>query len=376
MMMMMMMVRIYLLLLLAGVGHPPTVFAGAWIGSSYSKRIVNDARTPSQQQQQQYPPNSRFSVTATLDRNVIMAWPMRATSSSSSDDDDDAATEVPPSSQPNRARSSSSSSNTRRKRVVTPLLQQQQEWATSVGIRISPNFIMEYIPTSGWGWWVRKDNSRGTQLETGGQVVITVPSSIALTVDYSASSGSSSGQSNSATLVLPWYVTMAIRLCQLDMDEQQQNAGSSTTINYGPWIQSLPRQFDTPFHWTESSLSSLQYPSLQNSVERQRNTWQQYYQQYIQEADVNHSKKNRPIAYDQFVWGCECARSRAFAGSYAGPAFNPNIYAFTLLLVTMYVGTGLGTLEQAANGAGVVLAASILKGTKRYTTRLSFVFTF
>jgi hypothetical protein len=247
---------------------------------------------------------------------------------------------------------------------VTPLLQ-QQEWATSVGIRISPNFIMEYAPTSGWGWWVRKDNSRGTKLETGGQVVITVPSSIALTVDYSASS--SSGQSNSATLVLPWYVTMAIRLCQLDMDEKQPNAESTTTINYGPWIQSLPRQFDTPLHWTESSLSSLQYPSLQKSVERQRNTWQQYYQQYIQDADENHNKKNRPIAYDHFVWGCECARSRAFAGSYTGPAFNPNIYAFTLLLVTVYVGTGLGTLEQAANGAGVVLAASILKGTKRYT---------
>jgi hypothetical protein len=49
------------------------------------------------------------------------------------------------------------------------------------------------------------------------------------------------------------------------------------------------------------------------------------------------------------VWASEC---------------DARIYAFTLLLVTAYVGLGLGTLEQAANGAGLVLAASILKGTK------------
>lgn len=65
--------------------------------------------------------------------------------------------------------------------------------------------------------------------------------------------------------------------------------------------------------------------------------------------------------WDEFVWGCECARSRAFSGTYTGDAFNPKIYLFTLLLVTVYVGLNLGTLEQAANGAGVVISVSILK---------------
>ena len=53
--------------------------------------------------------------------------------------------------------------------------------------------------------------------------------------------------------------------------------------------------------------------------------------------------------------------ARAFSGTYAGAAFNPASYAFTLLLITLYVGAGLGTIEQASNGAGVVLCANVLK---------------
>jgi hypothetical protein len=37
------------------------------------------------------------------------------------------------------------------------------------------------------------------------------------------------------------------------------------------------------------------------------------------------------------------------------------VYAFTLLLVTGYVGLNLGTLEQAANGAALVFCASVLR---------------
>jgi hypothetical protein len=66
------------------------------------------------------------------------------------------------------------------------------------------------------------------------------------------------------------------------------------------------------------------------------------------------------LKWEEFCWGCETARSRAFSGSSAG-RFNPGIYAFTLLLVTAYVALGLGTVEQAANGAGVVFSATILK---------------
>lgn len=67
------------------------------------------------------------------------------------------------------------------------------------------------------------------------------------------------------------------------------------------------------------------------------------------------------MTWEDFVWGCECARSRAFSGGYTGAPFNPLIYAFTLLLVTGYVGLNLGTLEQAANGAALVFCASVIR---------------
>jgi hypothetical protein len=59
------------------------------------------------------------------------------------------------------------------------------------------------------------------------------------------------------------------------------------------------------------------------------------------------------------------ARSRAFSGTSSAfgvkSKFDPKLYVFTLLLVAAYVGLGLGTVEQAANGAAVVLCAAILK---------------
>jgi hypothetical protein len=119
----------------------------------------------------------------------------------------------------------------------------------------------------------------------------------------------------------------------------------------------LPRQFDTPLHWSTTDMGLLQYPHLVRTVAQQRFQWRRYYE----------SLMIPDMTWENFVWASECARSRAFAGTFAGNAFNPRIYAFTLLLVTAYVGLGLGTLEQAANGAGLILAASILKGMETYT---------
>lgn len=67
------------------------------------------------------------------------------------------------------------------------------------------------------------------------------------------------------------------------------------------------------------------------------------------------------MTWEQFLLGCEIARSRAFSGGYTGSPINPLIYAFTLVLVAIYAGLGLGTLEQAANGAALVFCASVLR---------------
>lgn len=56
-----------------------------------------------------------------------------------------------------------------------------------------------------------------------------------------------------------------------------------------------------------------------------------------------------------------CINSRAFSGAYSGSAFNPIPYATSVALVALYLGLGLGTIEQAANGAALVVCGSILK---------------
>lgn len=152
---------------------------------------------------------------------------------------------------------------------------------------------------------------------------------------------------------------MAVYLYKLDQVDASKNQKGG--VNYRPWLDSLPRKFDTPLHWqTKTALEDLQYDYMASAVERQREQWKRHYDNLKLPA-------NSKMSFDDFVWGCECARSRAFSGTYTGGAFNPATYAFTLLLVTAYVGLGLGTLEQAANGAGVVFAASILKGTLSMT---------
>ena len=72
-------------------------------------------------------------------------------------------------------------------------------------------------------------------------------------------------------------------------------------------------------------------------------------------------KTSTSWTYEDFLWGCDVAKSRAFSGTYGGSAFNPFPYALTLVLIVLYVGLGFGTIEQASNGAGLVFSASILR---------------
>lgn len=151
---------------------------------------------------------------------------------------------------------------------------------------------------------------------------------------------------------LPWFGQFAVYLYKLD----QLSSTKNDKLDMKPWLESLPREFDTPIHWSESQQSELQYKFLTGSIERQKQQWQQFYNKI---TSGNPSIGN--MKWKDFLWGAECARSRAFSGAYTGSAFNPFSYAFTLLLVLVYVGLDFGTLEQAANGAGLVFCAQILK---------------
>lgn len=154
---------------------------------------------------------------------------------------------------------------------------------------------------------------------------------------------------------LPWYAQFAVYLFKLDQLNSVKN-DDDKKLNMKPWLDSLPRVFDTPIHWSDSQRSEMQYNFLYYSVERQQQQWEQCYKTIL-----TGNPGISGMSWEDFLWGCEVARSRAFSGAYTGSAFNPFSYAFTLLLVLVYVGLNLGTLEQAANGAGLVFCAQVLK---------------
>lgn len=197
-----------------------------------------------------------------------------------------------------------------------------------------------------------------TQEVPSNSVVVTVPSSVALSVE-SPGDGPDDGSwekklldDRRALREAPWFAQFAVYLFSLD---KVSSIKRNTDMRF--WLDSLPRSFDTPIHWTSASLNQLQYSHIPDAVTRQEVEWKRLYDNLVAAG----TPALRQMTFDDFVWGCECARSRAFSGGYTGSAFNPLTYVFTLLLVTAYVGLNLGTLEQAANGAVLVVCASILK---------------
>jgi len=191
-----------------------------------------------------------------------------------------------------------------------------------------------------------------------------VPSDLSLSVTSTRDDLSSqmgllfpSEESKSAYFDASWFVKLSLQLNALD-----KNLLGERNALLRTWINSLPRKFDTPFHWSRDKLLQLQYPFLIASVERQRNSWRKMYDDiYSLLSESNSPLSSQNLSYDDFVWGCECARSRAFSASFTGNAFNFQQYAFTFVLIIAYLGLNLGTIEQAANGAALVICFTILK---------------
>ena len=155
----------------------------------------------------------------------------------------------------------------------------------------------------------------------------------------------------------PWWAALSIQLNYYDKINPI-NARAGNNVSMKPWMESLPRVYDTPIHWSESTLQEeLQYRPMVEAVALQKRVWKEQYDTLAKASSDFASK----ISYDDFVWGCETARSRAFSGAYSGSAFNPIPYATVTALVAIYIGLGLGTVEQAANGAALVVCGSILK---------------
>eukprot|EP00535_Pseudo-nitzschia_heimii_P003568 CAMPEP_0197187602 /NCGR_PEP_ID=MMETSP1423-20130617/16168_1 /TAXON_ID=476441 /ORGANISM="Pseudo-nitzschia heimii, Strain UNC1101" /LENGTH=566 /DNA_ID=CAMNT_0042639229 /DNA_START=74 /DNA_END=1774 /DNA_ORIENTATION=+ len=194
-----------------------------------------------------------------------------------------------------------------------------------------------------------------------GEVIATVPASLALSVELPNGGPDDTSvmknfiENRSAFRSLPWYAQFSLYLYKLDKISSRKGIEE---IDLQPWLDSLPREFGTPIHWAQQEREEwLQYQHIVESVERQEKSWNDIYKKLLDSS----SAIIKEMTWDDFLWGCECARSRAFSGGYTGTPFNPFVYVFTLVLVTIYIGFNLGTLEQAANGAGLVFCASVLR---------------
>mmetsp|Transcript_45504 Transcript_45504/g.53281 ORF Transcript_45504/g.53281 Transcript_45504/m.53281 type:complete len:539 (+) Transcript_45504:125-1741(+) len=224
-------------------------------------------------------------------------------------------------------------------------------WALENGIQVGGIKIDSLGPSSGLGLV-------STQTIPANKVLINVPSSMSLSVqtpkDYNRKA-SDLCSSRDIYNSLPWYGQLSLQLNALDQNILTMGGGGDQKTAK-PWMDVLPRKFSTPIHFTDEELEELQYPFLVTAVNKQKKQWLESY------ATLSSNLNNKmALSYEDFQWGCECARSRAFSGSFSGSAFNVKPYAFTLLLITAYVGLGLGSLDQAANGAAIVVCGNILK---------------
>mmetsp|Transcript_38158 Transcript_38158/g.43612 ORF Transcript_38158/g.43612 Transcript_38158/m.43612 type:complete len:380 (-) Transcript_38158:2630-3769(-) len=233
-----------------------------------------------------------------------------------------------------------------------------RSWGKEAGIQVGSTVDIEESKISGGLGLITNGSDRNTE---AGSVVVTVPASLALSVELP--NGGPDDISVMKDLVedrsvfrsLPWYIQFSLYLLKLDKISPYKNQAEDVSLQ--PWLDSLPRKFTTPIHWKKKERQEwLQYAHMVESVERQETYWKTMYNK-LQSCC---SSRIKNITWEDFLWGCECARSRAFSGGYTGTSFNPFVYAFTFFLVTVYTTLNLGTLEQAANGAALVFCASVL----------------
>ena len=119
-----------------------------------------------------------------------------------------------------------------------------------------------------------------------------------------------------------------------------------------PWKSTLPPSLPTPIHWNAGQLRSLNYPALSTSVLDQVRSWSSLHALL--------SPHLPSLSSASFTHNSELARSRAFS-SPSRSGFNPVPFATSLALSALYLLLDLGTPEQAANGAAVVLCGVVLK---------------
>jgi len=235
-----------------------------------------------------------------------------------------------------------------------------QEWAKEAGILRKDIKVASGDPIVGGGLGLQTTN----EIQPN-SVVLQVPTGLTFSVSNSKFDSNSQVESyfkNNAKAYSgsPWWAKLSADLyCCDKIDSNRRTGKGDETVDMRPWLDSLPREFDTPIHWSEEEREALQYQPLNAMVAAQEKAYKNAYG--ILKEDIDSSSPLSQWSYEDFLWGCDCARSRAFSGAYSGSAFDVKPYALTILLVAAYLGLHLGTFEQASNGAGLVFCGSVLK---------------
>lgn len=241
-----------------------------------------------------------------------------------------------------------------------------QQWAKQVGIQSKDVKIANGSPILGGGLGILT-----TQTIAPNSVMLQVPTYLTFSVSNSKIDSNRQSESyfkNNAKAYIdaPWWAKLSIDLFICDKINSKRSGSNVSTTTTGddtvdmrPWLDSLPRQFDTPIRWSKADLEELQYPPLVGMVAAQEKFYKTIYDTL--KKNIDPSSAMAKWTYEDFLWGADCARSRAFSGAYGGSAFDPKPYGLTLFLVAIYVGLHLGTVEQASNGAALVLCASIFR---------------
>ncbi|KAL7481024.1 hypothetical protein ACHAW6_006699 [Cyclotella cf. meneghiniana] len=216
------------------------------------------------------------------------------------------------------------------------------EWAKENGIK-SAGIELSSADNSGLGLYA-------TQPLSPNSLIIQVPTKLTLSAespkDYNQLMEQTFFPSNpKAYRIAPWWACLSIQLNYYDKIDPVSKQG----ITLKPWLDALPRTYDTPLHWRQTTLHQLHYEPIANAVSLQKSKWKRLHEDLARSSPEFAAR----IPYPEFEWGCETARSRAFSGARSVAAFRPLPYVAAASLAAMYLALGLGTVEQAADGAAL-----------------------
>ena len=168
--------------------------------------------------------------------------------------------------------------------------------------------------------------------------VLAVPSKLALQV--TSVSPAPSYCEKGVWLSAAWYTRLALRLLHEDRK-------ADTPLR--PWLQSLPREFDTPIFWDAAEVATIPYAPLRRAVERQREEWDK-------------AAAATATPRDDLYWALSCARSRAFSGPFSRGSLKAATaqLSFAGALGLVYILGFGGEPGAAVNGILAVLVSIVL----------------